>query len=172
MGRSKRKLGNVEEYDIPDPAVAVTTPTTTQMHSEYASGQAARHWSISTPFQLDSEFTAVQTGSPDVSESQPEPTAMDWSQANNDTSAHIEAEVELAEMKDCELEALGLKQFLKTGTKSGTLSDSEKTNQTQGFTQSVSGFISSLNSILTNVEPSTALLDTIHRCLCRTNSRP
>jgi hypothetical protein len=142
MGRSKRKLGNVEEYDVPDPLAAVTPTAHLQVHSEYAASgpsHRARHWTIqvSTPVQHDSESEPVQTGSPDVT--QPEPTALDWSQANNDTSAHIEAEVELAEMNDCELEALGLKQFLTAGTKSGrTLS--QKTNQT--FTQSVSGFIS------------------------------
>jgi hypothetical protein len=112
-----------------------------QVHSEYTSGQAARHWTISTPIQHESELSTTSTiqtlaGSPasDVTH----PTALDWSQANNNTSAHIEAEVELAEMKDCELKALGLKQFLTAGTKSQTLS--QKTNQT--FTQSVSGFIS------------------------------
>jgi hypothetical protein len=137
--RSKRKLGNVEEYDIPDPAVTPGPTPHMQVHSEYASGQAARHWTIptGTPIQHDSDselFTPIHTGSPDNTH----PTALDWSQANNDTSAHIEAEVELAEMKDCELEALGLKQFLTASTKSQTLS--QKTNQT--FTQSVSGFIS------------------------------
>ena len=46
MGRSKRKLGNIEEYNVPDPATAVTPTTHTQVHSEYASGQAARHWTF------------------------------------------------------------------------------------------------------------------------------
>jgi hypothetical protein len=56
MGHSKRKLGNIEEHNVPDPASAVTPSTTcTQVHSEYASDQAARHWTVSTSIH-DSEL--------------------------------------------------------------------------------------------------------------------
>jgi hypothetical protein len=144
MGRSKRKLENIEEYNFPDSSSAVTPTTThTQVHSEYASGQAARHWTISTP-AIHEPLTApasIQTvaESPDVTQ----PATLDWSQANSNTSAHIEADAELTEMEDCELEALGLKQFLKKGDKSSRIpSDLEKTNRT--FTQSVSGFLLSI----------------------------
>lgn len=144
MGRSKRKLENVEEYNVPDPASAsAVTPTTrTQVHSEYASGQAARHWTISTP--ILELFTAPasspsQTESPDVTDSDPAIDTLDWSQANSDISAHIEADVELTEMKDCELEALGLKQFLTEGDKKSRI-PSEKTSQNFTPSRSVSGF--------------------------------
>lgn len=131
MGRSKRKLANIEEYNFPD-----TTTTRTQVHSEYASGQAARHWTISTP-TIDEPLTASGPDSflaESLDVTQLEPATLDWSQANTDTSAHIEADVELTELEDCELEALGLKQFLKKGDK-GSRVPSDRS-----FTQSVSSF--------------------------------
>jgi hypothetical protein len=129
MGRSKRKLANIEEYNIPDSSSDVTPTPRTQVHSEYASGQAARHWTIHTPtihepLTFPNSFQTL-ADSPDVAQ----PAALDWSQANSDTSAHIEADVELTEMEDCELEALGLMQFLKKGDKSSRFPlASEKTN--------------------------------------------
>jgi hypothetical protein len=134
MGRSKRKLANIEEYNIPDSSSDVTPTPCTQVHSEYASGQAARHWTIYTPtIHEPSNFLNSLADSPDVAQ----PAALDWSQANSDTSAHIEADVELTEMEDCELEALGLTQFLKKDDKSSKFpSASEKTNRS--FSQSVS----------------------------------
>ena len=139
MGRSKRKLANIEEYPIPDSSTDVTPTPHTQVHSEYASGEAARHWTIHTPtihepWNLPSSFqTLADSDSPDVAQ----PAALDWSQANSDTSAHIEADIELTEMEDCELEALGLTQFLKKGDESSRFpSASEKTNRS--FSQSVS----------------------------------
>jgi hypothetical protein len=149
MGRSKRKLANIEEYNIPDSSSDVTPTPRTQVHSEYASGQAARHWTIHTPTNEPLNFpNSLQTleDSPDVA--QLEPAALDWSQANSDASAHIEADVELMEMEDCELEALGLVQFLKKGDKSSRFpSASEKTNRS--FTQSVSVFFFQFISPLT-----------------------
>jgi hypothetical protein len=146
MGRSKRKLENIEEYNFPDPASPITRATTgmhIQVHSEYASGQAARHWMIPTPtihepLAAPASFQ-IMAESPDVTQ----PATLDWSQANSDTSAHIEADVELTEMEDCKLEALGLKQFLKKGDQSSRIPpDLEKTNR--AFTQSVSGFLLSI----------------------------
>lgn len=150
MGRSKRKLANIEEYNIPDSSSDITPTPRTQVHSEYASGQAARHWTIHTPtihepltFPNSKSFQTL-ADSPDVAQ----PAALDWSQANSDTSAHIEADVELTEMEDCELEALGLMQFLKKGDKSSRFpSASEKTNQS--FSQSVSFFFFQFISPLT-----------------------
>ena len=119
MGRSKRKLANIEEYPIPDSSTDVTPTPRTQVHSEYASGQAARHWTIHTPtihepWNLPSSFqTLADSDSPDVAQ----PAALDWSQANSDTSAHIKADVELTEMEDSELQALGLMQSLKKAAK-------------------------------------------------------
>jgi hypothetical protein len=174
MGRSKRKLANIEEYNFPDSAIDVTsTSIRTQVHSEYASGQAARHWTISTPTihepltGPDSFLTLAEN--PDVAQ----PATLDWSQANSDTSAHIEVDVELTEMEDCELEALGLMQFLKKSDKSSRIpSDSEKTNRS--FTQSVSGFLffQFISALMEVLEQSTTFLDPLHRCLCRTNPLP
>jgi hypothetical protein len=174
MGRSKRKLANIEEYNIPDSISDVTPTPHTQVHSEYASGQAARHWTIHTP-TIPEPLTFPN--SPDVALPAALdvalPAALDWSQANSDTSAHIEADVELTEMEDCELEALGLKQFLKKGNKSSIFpSASEKTNQI--FTQSVSGFffqfISPLTEVLLLIEQPTSFLDPVYRHLYRSNT--
>ena len=72
-----------------------------RVHSDYGSNRGVRHQMIAVDITGDSNPTLTSVDS------------SDWSRARYDAPAFVEADVELEEMEDCELEALGLSRYLQ-----------------------------------------------------------
>ncbi len=90
-----------------------------RIHSDYgskSSNRGVRHQTIAVDITGDSNPTLTATDS------------SDWSRARYDAPAFVEADVELEEMEDCELEVLGLSRYLQRA-KVPELVDTERMTQ-------------------------------------------
>ena len=137
---SKRhKFHNIEHYDPLAPQ--------SRVHTAYGP-RGARHQMIVVDFADDLDQTnATLTNS------------ADWSKARFDAPAFVEADVELEEMEDCELEALGLSKYIQRETVPDKIENR--------MTQSVRFFFCNQQDTdrLPEIEASPPFLDAIYRHL-------
>ena len=89
----RHKSHNIEYYSPHDAQQS-------RVHSDYGSN-SVRHQTITV--DITGESNPTLTGA----------DSSDWSRARYDAPAFVEADVELEEMEDCELEALGLSRYLQ-----------------------------------------------------------
>jgi len=113
---SKRRRNNIEEYDA-------SSPIHRHEHSDYTSHGDVYHQQV---IQRDKSSSSSAL-----------PSVGDWSMARTDGPLLVEADIDLAEMEDWELEALGLSSFVRRTEEKTAANDT-----TKKITQSVSQFIS------------------------------
>lgn len=96
----RHKSHNIEYYDP-------LADQQSRVHSDYGPNyRGARHQTVTVDVGASNQLhSATPTES--------DPGASDWSRARYDAPAFVEADVELEEMEDCELEALGLSRYLR-----------------------------------------------------------
>ena len=115
---SKRRRNNIEEYDA-------SSPIHRHEHSDYTSRGDVYHQHV---IQRDTSSSSSSSALPSVG---------DWSMARTDGPLLVEADIDLAEMEDWELEALGLSSFVRRTEEKTAANDT-----TKRISQSVSQFIS------------------------------